>query len=56
MNIGDKVKVSGTNLEGVIVEMNPRRLPDRKAVISFYTVKFADGTTGEYGREEIRKI
>lgn len=54
MQVGTKVKISGSNKTGVIIESNPRRIPNRNSVISFYTVKHEDGTIEEYGREELR--
>lgn len=56
MNIGSKVKVVGSNKIGVITESNPRRIPNRNSVISFYTVQHDDGTKQEYGREELRYL
>lgn len=54
MGRGDKVRVSGTDRTGTITKCNARRIPNRNSLISFYTVKFEDGTEQEFGREELR--
>lgn len=54
MQVNDKVTVKGTGQTGVIIESNPRRIPNRNSLISFYLVKFEDDSTQEFGREELR--
>ena len=54
MKVGDKVRISTSGAVGIITETNPRRVPERNSIISFYTVKHEDGTQQEYGREELR--
>lgn len=59
MNIGDSVKISGTKLTGVIVNIEGRRdsiFSDSKTIKSYYTIKLSDGTENEYMRDEIRLL
>lgn len=54
MKVGDKIRVRGSGAVGIITESNPRRINTSHSLMSFYTVRHEDGTTQEYGREELR--
>lgn len=55
MEIGQKVKVSGTKLEGVIVNIDYRREGSSTAK-AFYVVRLTNGTEHEYWFNELRKL
>jgi len=53
MEVGQKVKVAGTKLEGVVVKIDRRR-EGSSTIKLFYTVKLTDGSEMELMRDEIR--
>jgi hypothetical protein len=58
MEIGDKVKVKGTSLEGEIVSIDNRYdlAYARQSKTTYYKIKFPDGREMEYLRNELRKL
>jgi hypothetical protein len=53
MQIGQKVKIAGSKLEGVIVKIENRREGSSTAK-AFYTVKLTDNSEHEFMRDELR--
>jgi hypothetical protein len=53
MQIGQKVKIAGSKLEGVIVKIENRREGPSTAK-AFYTVKLTDNSEHEFMRDELR--
>lgn len=53
MDIGTKVKVRGTQIVGVIISQDNRRVQSSTPKI-FYMVRHEDGKEMEYGIEELR--
>lgn len=59
MNIGDKVKLSGTRIEGVIEELYSDRnkvLFGTYSKIAFAKVRCKDGVLREYQLSELRRV
>lgn len=54
MQVGDKVRISGTSLTGEIISIDNRYEPKKHTKTAFYTIKLSDGTTNEYVRNELR--